>query len=149
MKAKKILYLIVLSFICFHISRNSNAAPSQRQEALLQSEIDVDVDQLHYLTTDEKEKITKNGFVIFIPKRTTYYPEDEALSIYLKCKESHFPVFVTSDIILHTSHLLFDWSLRFLEISYLKQDLLNITDAMGTCCLNYYDQIDNENKKLI
>ncbi|MFQ6114215.1 MAG: DUF3160 domain-containing protein [bacterium] len=148
MKAKRILYLMFsLSIIsCFFLC--SNIALARKQQIPQQAKINVDVSKLHYLTSEEKQKLSKNGFVIFIPKRPVYYPENEALSIYSKCKTSHFPVFVTSDVILHVSHLLFDWSLRFLEISSLKQDLLNLTDAMLTKSLSYYDRIGDNNSML-
>lgn len=147
MKAKRIFCLICSLSIIFCYFLNSNIAWGQKRQIAKESKINIDVSKLGYLTPEEKEKIAKNGFVIFIPKRSGYYPRDEALSIYSKCKDGHFPVFVTSDVILHVSHLLFDWSLRFLEISSLKQDLLSLTDAMLTQSISYYDQIENKELK--
>jgi len=107
----------------------------------------IDVRTLGYLKEGEKEKLAENGFVISIPHGKKYRSPDEALDIYHKAKRSHFPIFVTSDIVLHTSHLLFDWSLRFLEAASLHDDVVNLTDAMLTQSLNYHDEIDDDKLK--
>lgn len=148
MRTRKVLCLSFL--VCVYLCSMSyaNALPPRPRQASGGFETDIDISELRFLTAQEKEKIAQNGFVIFIPRRNAYYPEDEAVGIYRKCKQSHFPVFVTSDVILHVSHLLFDWSLRFLEISTLKQDLLNLTDAMLTGSLAYHEQIDGANSAL-
>lgn len=148
MQTRKVLCLSFL--VCVYLCSLSyaNALPPPPRQGSAGFETDIDISELRFLTAEEKEKIAQNGFVIFIPRRSAYYPEDEAVGIYRKCKQSHFPVFVTSDVILHVSHLLFDWSLRFLEISTLKQDLLNLTDAMLTESLAYHEQIDGANSVL-
>jgi hypothetical protein len=148
MKAKKIFYILLTLPAIFCSFSHSTIAQAQMQQTSKAVKFNTDVNNLNYLTSEEKEKIAKNGFVIFIPKRSGYYPEDESLSIYSKCQSSHFPVFVTTDVILHISHLLFDASLRFLEMSCLKQDLLNLTDAMLTQSLTYYEQIEDKNSTL-
>lgn len=142
MDAKRIngLMLGLAVFLCAAM----NSDRIRARQRLEKPQTGIDVSRLHYLTPEEKERIGENGFVIFVPRRAFYYPENEALSIYSKCKSSHFPVFVTSDIMLHVSHLLFDWSLRFLEISSLRQDLLNLTDAMLTESLACHDQIRDQ-----
>lgn len=147
MEIKRINGLILCWFILLCTTLNSGRIRAQNQTSR-QTPTSIDVSRLHYLTSQEKDRMSKNGFVVFVPKRSFYYPEDEALSIYSKCKSSHFPVFVTSDVILHVSHLLFDWSLRFLEISNLRQDLLNLTNTMLTQSLSYYDQIHSSNDTL-
>ena len=148
MKTKSLSCLILSVCVVSWPFFDLEATSATEQQTSKELKTNIDISKLHYLTAEEKEKIAKNGFVIFIPKRAAYYPEDEALSIYSKCKNSHFPVFVTSDVILHVAHLLFDWSLRFLEMSCLKQDLLNLTDAMLTKSLTYYDQIEDESSVL-
>jgi len=50
--------------------------------------------------------------------------------MYRYWKSLHYPVVVTSDAILHTAHLTFDWHLRFLEIVHLYGDLAGLTDAL-------------------
>ena len=148
MKTQKVFCLSLAMLLCLCSLSWPNALPPEAQQDLPRFKTDIDIGGLRFLTAQEKEKITQNGFVIFIPRRNAYYPEDEAVGIYMKCKDSHFPVFVSSDVILHVSHLLFDWSLRFLEISTLKQDMLNLTDAMLTGSLAYHEQTDSANSAL-
>lgn len=145
MNVRRIFGLIFLLSIIYYSSLNN--AWAQKQQTPKEPKIGIDVNKLLYLSSEAKEKIAKNGFVIVMPKYPEYSPKDEALSIYSLCKDSHFPVFVTSDVMLHVSHLLFDWSLRFLEISSLKQDLLNLTDTMLSQSLFYYGQIQNKELK--
>ena len=143
MKAQKLfiwsaIFYIFITFLC------SSLISARNPQSSTELTEGIDFDRINYLRNEEKEKIAKNGFVICIPENSAYYPEDEASSIYTRCKQNHFPIFVTSDVVLHTSHLLFDWSLRFLEASSLRQDLLNLTDAMLTQSLTYHGQIDEK-----
>ncbi|MHC4574213.1 MAG: DUF3160 domain-containing protein [Planctomycetota bacterium] len=147
MKVERVFRLFLLFSTVGHMFLNPNIAQARTRQKAGGEKTTIDVSRLGYLTAEEREKIAENGFVVFVPKRPGYHPADEALSIYHKCKSSHFPVFVTSDVILHTSHLLFDWSLRFLETSSLKDDLLNLTDVMLTKSLSYYDEIRNKQLK--
>lgn len=147
MKGKRSFCFALCLFAVFCSFLNSNIGWAEGQEGPGQLKTSIDVSRLHYLTAQEKEKLAENGFVIFIPRRSGYHTGDEALTVYHRCKDSHFPVFVTSDAILHVSHLLFDWSLRFLEISSLRQDLLNLTDAMLSKSLAYHDQIEDKRVK--
>ncbi|MGA1870492.1 MAG: DUF3160 domain-containing protein [bacterium] len=139
----KKVFLIIIFFIFFAYT-TCMSAENQKNVSL---KFGIEIGKLNYLLPEEKEKLAQNGFVISIPKNTTYHPDDEAVSIYTRCKDSHFPVFVTSDIILHVSHLLFDWSLRFIEISSLRQDLLNLTDILLSKSMEYYDSIKDPRLK--
>jgi hypothetical protein len=143
MKIQKFYCLIFTSFV-FPAYLNSSLAFAKAQTPSNELTAGINLDKLNYLRPQEKEKIAENGFVICVPANSAYYPEDEASGIYTRCKDNHFPIFITSDVMLHTSHLLFDWSLRFLEASSLRQDLLNLTDVMLTQSLTYYDQIDKK-----
>ena len=99
----------------------------------------VDITRLNYLTPQEQQKLTANGFVL-----CPHGGEDfrrEASHVYAECHQSHFPVFVTGDVMLHTEHLLFDWSLRFMEMTSLDQDLIQLTDALLTQSLTDHDGI--------
>jgi hypothetical protein len=142
MEIQKYCCLIFTVFIPVYLS--SSLASEQLQKSSNDLIADINLDRLDYLRPQEKEKIAKNGFVICIPVNSAYSPEDEVSSIYIRCKANHFPIFVTSDVALHTSHLLFDWSLRFLEASSLRQDLLNLTDTMLTQSLTYHEQINEK-----
>ncbi len=147
MKNQKFSYLLFALCVFFTAHLSPCLVSAQTQISTSEMTAGIDLDKLSYLRPQEKEKIAKNGFVICVPANSAYSPEDEASSIYTRCKTNHFPIFVTSDVALHTSHLLFDWSLRFLEASSLRQDLLNLTDALLTQSLTYHDQIDNKAAK--
>lgn len=143
MKTQKLFRLSFISFI-FSAFFYSSFITAQSQRPFAELNAGIDLEKLYYLRPQEKEKLAKNGFVICIPENSAYSPEDEVSSIYTRCKANHFPIFVTSDVALHTSHLLFDWSLRFLEASSLRQDLLNLTDVMLTQSLTYHEQINEK-----
>ncbi len=50
--------------------------------------------------------------------------------LYRHLEEEDVPAFVTTDAVVHTSHLYFNWVLRFLEIAYLRQDLRALVDRL-------------------
>ncbi|MDP2954700.1 MAG: DUF3160 domain-containing protein, partial [Chloroflexota bacterium] len=49
---------------------------------------------------------------------------------YKSAKEQSLPIFVTTDALLHTYHILYDYSLRSAEAEYLMADLEALTRAM-------------------
>jgi hypothetical protein len=148
MNKRSLAFLIAVFFIFsgFNSAWGQDNRPVQTEQISSKDGVGIDVSRLSYLLPAEQEKLKTNGFVIFVP----FYSSgcsDDALSVYSKCKISHFPVFITSDIVLHASHLFYDWALRFLEIGSLRQDLLNLTDAMLSQSLAYYDQCDQKELK--
>lgn len=76
------------------------------------------------LSPEIESKLTAQRFVI-VPTR-----EDEIYDIYKSCKESNQPILVTQDIILHTTHILFDYTLRILELETLLPKLETLTRGM-------------------
>jgi len=69
--------------------------------------------------------LEQNGFVIL--------PSDRYKSIYdlyIDAKKRDKSIFVTSDLILHTTHILFDYMLRILELSKLEQEVEELTKIM-------------------
>jgi hypothetical protein len=87
-------------------------------------------------------KLNELGFVA-VPH--TY--QEELAWLYRSYKEQHWPAIVTSDAILHTSHLILDWYQRFLEIAYLRDDLINLTDALLSKMMEYYDELHDPEQK--
>lgn len=81
-----------------------------------------------------KVSLEKNGFAV-VPNS---WPEQLA-TLYRHWKHDHLPVVVTTDAALHTSHLYFDWYLRFLETAHLRGDLLNLTDALLAKVMEIHD----------
>ncbi len=68
---------------------------------------------------DLKEAIAGRGFAV-TPQRY----QDRLAPMYRMWKSQHYPVVVTSDAVLHTAHLVFDWHLRFLETVHLRDHVV-------------------------
>jgi hypothetical protein len=75
-------------------------------------------------TPHEKTLLQKNGF--FARK----YPERKFSELYKGLKDNSIPIYVTTDCVLHTYHILYDYSLRILEMNYLYPELGKLTDKM-------------------
>lgn len=87
------------------------------------------------LPASAKAKLAQDGFVI--PQGASYI---SVSALYRGCKRDNIPILVTTDAMLHTSHQLFDWCLRFLEMGYLRNDLLNLTDTMLREMMGYHGE---------
>ncbi len=76
------------------------------------------------LTSAEKTLLEQNGFFA----RKSEYPKFSALYKYLKDKS--LPIYVTTDCVLHTYHILYDYSLRILEMNHLYVEVNQLTEKM-------------------
>jgi len=94
-----------------------------------------------YLSNEAKELLKQNGFVV-----TSGYT-DEIFEIYSNCKKHNEPVFVTTDAVLHTSHIFFDYILRILEIEKLFNLVNKLTDKMLELSIKQYDEAENSDVK--
>ena len=95
-----------------------------------------------YLSKEAKGLLKQNGFVV-----TAGY-EDEIFDIYSACKETSQPIFVTTDAVLHTSHIFFDYLLRILEIEKLYDLANELTERMLSLSIKQYNAaIDGEVKE--
>ena len=72
----------------------------------------------------EKETLQKYGFIA----RKSAYPKFSTL--YQHLKTGAIPVYVTTDCVLHTYHILYDYSLRILEMNYLYGDAVSLVDSL-------------------
>jgi len=77
-----------------------------------------------YLSPEAKSLLKQNGFVV------TPGFEKEIYDIYANCKKKNQPIFVTTDAVLHTSHIFFDYLLRILEMEKLYDLANELTDRM-------------------
>ena len=68
--------------------------------------------------------LTRNLFVV-LPGRA-----DQIYDIYNSCKDNGAPVIVTSDAVLHTYHILFDYTLRILEVGKLSPAAIEMTKLL-------------------
>lgn len=81
------------------------------------------------------QSLDKLGFVV-VPN----HHETSLSYVYRRWKYEHLPVVVTSDAALHTCHLHFDWYQRYLEVAYLRDDLVNLTDALVARMVACHDE---------
>jgi hypothetical protein len=80
---------------------------------------------MSYLTPAQEQYLSRNGFVV-VPSA-----EFEGMAeAYESLKERHRPIFVTTDALLHTAHLFFDYLLRAVEITTLRPQLVALTDTL-------------------
>ncbi len=63
----------------------------------------------------------------------------ELPSAYSGFKAARQPILITTDSALHVSHLVFDWTLRFLEMGHLYGDLVNLSDGLLAKMMSYAD----------
>ncbi len=73
----------------------------------------------------QEEMLSRNGFVV-IPSDAFDGMDD----IYGRLAEGELPVLVTTDALLHTAHMFFDYLLRIVEITALRPQLAALTDAL-------------------
>jgi len=76
------------------------------------------------LSQAAKKLLQQNGFVV------TPGHEKEMYEVYSKCKKKNQPIFVTTDVFLHTAHIFFDYALRILEMERLYNLAHELTEKM-------------------
>lgn len=64
--------------------------------------------------------------------------------IYEQTRKANEPVLITSDLILHTSHLLYDYSLRIAELFSLRPKLDSLTTGLLSASLSRYKKTKDE-----
>ncbi len=88
----------------------------------LNSNIEIEPKELYTAFTSlEKEFLQKNGF--FAQKS----PHKKFSDLYKSLKNRSLPIYVTTDCVFHTYHILYDYSLRILEMDYLYSEIDNLT----------------------
>ncbi|MBD3414165.1 MAG: DUF3160 domain-containing protein [Candidatus Aminicenantes bacterium] len=98
-----------------------------------------ELDLLNQLNLSETglEQLKQNGFVV------TLGSEKEMFDIYLDCKKQNHPVFITTDVVLHTAHLFFDKTLRVLEMERLIDRSKELTERMIEISKTQYQKADD------
>jgi len=94
-----------------------------------------------YLSNEAKEHLKQNGFVVTPGRKKEIY------DIYTECKKHSQPIFVTTDAVLHTCHIFFDYLLRILEIEKLYDRTSKLTDKMIDLSIQQYNQAENTKVK--
>lgn len=75
-------------------------------------------------TDKEFAMMAKNGFV------ANHSNFKQVYDMYNYCQKNEIPIFVTTDSMLHTYHVLFDYSLRILEMREFFDDLHDLNKVM-------------------
>ncbi|MHC2994002.1 MAG: DUF3160 domain-containing protein [Candidatus Atribacteria bacterium] len=115
------IYFLVLFLVFFLITSSALSAENKK---VLYSLEDISNIRQFYLSPVVVELLRESSFVV-IP---AYYKEMG--DIYLECKDRNQPIFVTTDAVLHTAHLFFDYLLRILEMEKLYDLSIELTDRM-------------------
>ncbi len=76
------------------------------------------------LNPSQQEVLEQNGFVVVSSNSPQIY------QIYQRAKDQNQPIFVTTDALLHTYHVLYDFALRDAEINHFVADLTGLTAEM-------------------
>ncbi len=84
-------------------------------------------------TGNEKSLLVRNGFVAGPSQFKQVY------DIYNYCQEFDIPAFVTTDSMLHTYHILFDYTLRILELRKFYGNLEKLNKAMLERAISQYE----------
>lgn len=107
------------------------AQEAQRGETLPRVKVEVP-DNLQPL-------MEKQGFAVRPQRRFS-----RVAKLYRWWSHKHYPVVITTDAALHTAHLYFEWYQRYLEVAYLHDDLLRLTDALITKTNGYRKEAQGE-----
>ncbi len=94
-----------------------------------------DTDLVSYWTDDAKKHLATNKFAV-----TPAY-HDEFFSAYEQNRYSYVPNFITSDSVLHTYHLYFNYLLENLENQYLIAEAKTLTQNMYDESVDQYNAL--------
>ena len=88
-------------------------------------------------TEPDKSLLRQNHFV---SKPSQY---KQIYSLYNYAKESGIPQFVTTDAMLHTFHIMYDYALRVLEVKRFADDIKALNHALLERLKEYYGQVSD------
>jgi len=94
-----------------------------------------------HLTGDAEMLLEENGFVVVEGN------QDEIYDIYIEAKDKGQPIFVTTDLVLHTGHIFFDTLMRVLEIKELSGIAADLTDRMLSLSIDQYNSATDPDVK--
>lgn len=81
----------------------------------------------------DKALLLQNGFVV----KPSHYKQ--IYDVYNECGLEDIPVFVTTDAVLHTFHILYDYMLRILEVRRFAQELDHLNKALLARSIEQYN----------
>jgi hypothetical protein len=83
------------------------------------------------LNEEQLKLLEENGFVV-VPSRIA-----QIYDVYKTAKSQNIPIFITTDSLLHTFHILYNYTLRFAEIKHFVDDLKGLNEAMLSASLKH------------
>ncbi|MDP2945624.1 MAG: DUF3160 domain-containing protein [Atribacterota bacterium] len=137
LKTIKIYFLVL--FLLFLLIASSVFSTENKTDLYSLEDIS-NIRQFH-LSPAVSELLRKNGFVV----SPAYYKEISG--IYLECKDTNQPIFITTDAVLHTSHIFFDYLLRILEVEKLYDSAVELTECMLELSIEQFREAHTENVK--
>jgi len=129
MMKRIILGASISLFVFLQIVSVGYTAASEREKFSLEG-----LRSIYQFSEKARELLRENGFVV-----TPGY-KDEMYNVYVECKELNEPIFVTTDAVLHTSHIFFDYLLRILEMENLYDTAIALTDKMLDLSVEQYNE---------
>jgi hypothetical protein len=93
------------------------------------------------LSDTQKGALAENGFVV-VPRF-----HKQLFALYVENKEKVYPSFVTSDLLLHTFHVMYNDIVTRLEKKVFIEDLKVLTDIMLRTSLEQYDSASTSELK--
>ncbi|GAG60832.1 unnamed protein product [marine sediment metagenome] len=119
----KTIIICFLSLLLLFFLLTSSVFSTENKKDLYSLEDISNIRQFH-LSPAASELLRKNGFAV----SPAYYKEIS--DIYSECKDTNQPIFITTDAVLHTGHIFFDYLLRILEVEKLHDSAIELTDCM-------------------
>ena len=136
---KTIIICFLYSVILFFLLTSSVFSAENKKD--LYSLEDISNIRQFYLSPAVSELLSKNGFAV----SPAYYKEIS--DIYVECKDKNQPIFITTDAVLHTGHIFFDYLLRILEVEKLYDSAVELTDRMLKLSIEHYNEANSEGVK--
>ncbi len=88
-----------------------------------------------------RAKLSKSGFVVVPSTISKFY------SLYKENKNLEIPNFITTDVVLHTFHVLFEKILEKLETTYFYNDLVELSKRVFSWASTQYNDAETSNLK--
>lgn len=136
---KKII-ICFLGLVLLFFLLTSSIFSAENKANLYSLENISNIRQFHF-SPAVSELLRKNGFTV----SPAYYKEIS--DIYLECKDTNQPIFITTDAVLHTGHIFFDYLLRILEVERLYDSAVELTDRMLELSIEQFREAHTENVK--
>ena len=93
------------------------------------------------LSTHSREMLERYGFAV------SPGDEEEIYDVYTQARKRNQPIFVSTDAVLHTCHIFFDYLLRILEIEKLFARVEELTDLMIAVSRDQYEEASSQEVK--